>query len=815
MNAGVRVFPHFLFSIALLFSGAISPAFCQEAGKGVITGSLKEKGSGAPLIGANIYLKTDLTVGTTADLDGNYSLELDTGKYTLMYSYTGMLSVSREIEVKEGETLPMNLEMEPFSSSFKEIIISSGRYDRTPEQLMVTTEIVGKDLIEAKNTVSVETILDQIPGVNILDEEPQIRGGSGFTFGVGSKVAVILDQMPMINASAGKPNWDLIPVENINQIEVVKGPGSVLTGSNAMSGAIFFKTEYVGEKPRTVARLYGGLYVPPRDTARKWWSGNSYISGLSFLHARHLDSAKTIDLVFSGMGHFEKGYIGAPKEGNYVIGDSIKDEDIRGNRVRFNLNLRKQSRKIKGLSYGVNGSFMKDVSPTVLAWFDDSSSFYRGYPGAVLLLEKTIFYVDPFVSLLTQSGLKHQLMFRIMDEDVDQKNGKKPQAHTTSLFGQYLYSKRFTNIKGLYVIGGLSGQQTYSNDSMYTAGGTTKNSATNISLFLEIEKKLLRDLTFLIGFRGEYYEINRDDQYTIPLIRASLNFKLFQETFLRVSYGQGVRFPTIAERKIRYGFGAFGVFDTPDLKPETAWNAELGIKQGFKFKTFYGYLDVAGFIQRYDNTVEYLFGFWDSTAQVSAAGFKFVNTGKSQVSGVDITLYGNAKWGGKKAHNINIIAGYTYVLPITLNPDLVYAEDYSPYKRTYSYDSTSADPSNKILKYRFRHTYKIDIEYLFKGFFIGASSRYFSKMENVDRSIFDLEYLTSINGSSTPTILFEDYFVNHNNGNIVFDARIGYEFNEKYKIALIGSNVLNETFSLRPLKAEPMMSVILQLVATL
>ncbi|PCH93428.1 MAG: hypothetical protein COB85_07125, partial [Bacteroidetes bacterium] len=308
--------------IPLVIALDFSRGYSQQSGKGIISGSLKEKGSGAPLIGANIYLKIDLTVGTTADLDGNYSLELDTGKYTIMYSYTGMLSVARAIQLKEGEILRINVEMEPFSSSFKEIIISSGRYDRTPEELMVTTEIVGKDLIEARNTVSVETILDQIPGVNILDEEPQIRGGSGFTFGVGSKVAVILDQMPMINASAGKPNWDLIPVENINQIEVVKGPGSVLTGSNAMSGAIFFKTEYAGEKPRTVVRLYGGMYVPPQDTAQKWWNGNSYIGGLSFLHARHLDSAKTIDMVFSGMGHFEQGYLGAPKEGKYNIGDS-------------------------------------------------------------------------------------------------------------------------------------------------------------------------------------------------------------------------------------------------------------------------------------------------------------------------------------------------------------------------------------------------------------------------------------------------------------------------------------------------------------
>jgi len=805
--------PYF-YSILILavFAASSFQGYCQEVGKGKVAGSLKEKATGAPLIGANIYLKTDLTIGTTANLDGNYSIDLEPGKHTLVFSYTGMLTVNREVEVIGGETTKIDIQMEPFSSSFDEIVISSGRYDRSPEQLMVTTEIVRKDLIESKNTVSVETILDQVPGVNILDEEPQIRGGSGFTFGVGSKVAVILDQMPMINATAGKPNWDLVPVENINQIEVVKGPGSVLTGANAMSGAIYFKTEYAGEIPKTNIRLYGGMYTPPQDTARKWWEGNSYISGISFLHARHLDSAKTIDLVFSGMGHFEKGYQGA------LGANDITDDDIVSNRGRFNLNLRKQSKKIQGLSYGVNGSFMKDVSPTILAWFDDTAGFYRGYPGTILLQEKTIFYIDPFVNIITQSGLKHQLMFRIMDEDVDQKNGKKPQAHSTSLYGQYLYSKRFVNIKGLYAIGGLSGQQTYSNDSMYTAGGKTENYVSNISLFLELEKKLLRDVTFLIGFRGEYYEINKEDQYTFPLLRASLNFKLFQETFLRISYGQAVRFPTIAERKIRYNFGSFGVFDNPDLEPETGWNAEIGIKQGFKFNTFYGYLDVAGFIQQYENTVEYLFGFWDSTYpyQVAPAGFKFVNTGKSQVTGLDMSLNGSAKWGVKKVHNINLMAGYTYVLPVSLEPDLIYATDYFPTgSREYSYNTTSENPESKIMKYRFKHTIKVDMEYLYKGFFIGASARYFSKMENVDKSIFELEDNTSQIGKSVPPLLFRNYYDKYNKGNIVFDARIGYEFKKKYKIALISNNLLNRTYSLRPLKAEPMQSVILQLVASL
>ncbi len=81
------------------------------------------------------------------------------------------------------------------------------------------------------------------PGVTILDEEPQIRGGSGFTFGVGAKVGVFIDDLPIITGDAGKPDWALIPVENIKQIEVVKGASSVLSGASASKRSNLYSYE--------------------------------------------------------------------------------------------------------------------------------------------------------------------------------------------------------------------------------------------------------------------------------------------------------------------------------------------------------------------------------------------------------------------------------------------------------------------------------------------------------------------------------------------------------------------------------------------
>ena len=96
-----------------------------------------------------------------------------------------------------------------------------------------------------------------------------------------------------------------------------------------------------------------------------------------------------------------------------------------------------------------------------------------------------------------------------------------------------------------------------------------------------------------------------------PIVRAGLNLKLSQATWLRYSYGQGYRFPTITEKFIKTKTGGLDVFPNPTLQPETSWNTEVGLKQGFKIKNFVGFADVAAFWQEYSNTIEFTYGFWE------------------------------------------------------------------------------------------------------------------------------------------------------------------------------------------------------------
>ncbi len=792
-------------SILIVFLLISLRGLTQEPG--YFEGVIYADDTGESLIGAHVRLKSDFSIGAISDIDGKFKIRLSPGTYTFLVSFTGMQTSSIAVSIKPGEVVNQEIRLKPYVNELQGVEIKVGRFDRPIEEETSSIEIIKPDIIANKNVTSINTILDLTPGVNILDDEPQIRGGSGFTFGVGSKVGVFIDGMPVLSGDAGRPYWDFIPTENIKQIEVVKGCSSVLSGSNSSSGAIYIRTAQPSLEPETKIKVFSGFYSTPYYKTMKWWNDFPYIGGADYLHSRIIK--KNTDFTIGANVLFDHGYIGAPKPGPLVT-DSLtnfSDKKMAKQRIRMNFNIRHRSAKYKGLNYGLDGNFMYDKTNLTLVWLDENEGFYRAYPGAVLLQNQFIFYLDPYVNFYSKIGITHNFKARILYNNVDASNNQSTRS--TVYYGDYNFIRKYEFLKGFAFTGGLAFQYNDVYSELYSGSGSPRNHLLNLSGYAEIQNNFFDLINFSIGARLEYYGLNDSTQEVKPVLRAGVSLKLMQETYLRFSIGQGYRYPTIAERYILINLGSFTVFSNPQLVPESSWNAELGVKQGFKFANYFGYLDVAVFQQEYQNTIEYLFGFWDST-YTYPPGFKFLNTGKSRISGADISVTGKALLG--KNFSLNSMIGYTYILPKTLEPDYVYAHDYHPGEATaFTYRSTSLNPDNNILKYRFMQTLKADIELTYKNSTsAGLSVKYFSKIENLDKAIEDFEKATKESGGSLQPVEYMDYFYNHNNGNVILDFRISHIIKEKHKISLITDNILNRWYSLRPLKAEPMRKIVLQ-----
>jgi iron complex outermembrane receptor protein len=115
-----------------------------------------------------------------------------------------------------------------------------------------------------------------------------------------------------------------------------------------------------------------------------------------------------------------------------------------------------------------------------------------------------------------------------------------------------------------------------------------------------------------------------------------------------------------------------------------------------------------------------------------------------------------------------------------------------------------------MLKYRFKHLAKADIEANYKKWSFGVSSRYNSFMKNIDR-VFESDLDPAVN--STVYILpgLKEYRQKYNKGNLVFDARIAYKITDNFRVSFIVNNVFNAEYSSRPGDIQPPRNFIAQL----
>ena len=796
------------FLILITILSCLSNSLFSQTAK--IEGFVRDD-KGNLIVGASVIYRKDITFGASTNEKGFYELSIPGGLCRIIVRYTGMISDTVSIEISENEVKNVDFTLNSYIKEFQQVDVKVGKFDKPIQEQTVTMLVLKPEMIENKNTRSIESALDQTPGLNILDGEPQIRGGSGFTFGVGSKVAVIVDDMPMLSGDAGRPEWGFIPVENISQIEVIKGAASVLSGSSALSGSVHIRTAYPTSKPLTKINVYSGFYSVPNSPNSKWWNQYPGINGLNFLHSKMYGK---LDLVVGGNLNMDHGYIGPPITDSIVATvfpdtlSNFTEKELISKRARLNFNLRYRSQKIKGLNYGLNGNFMAMHTNMPLAWLNDSSGLYRAYPGAIFMQDQVIFNVDPFVNFFTQANGKHYLRTRILH--VDNKMSANQSNRASTYYGDYMFQKSYPNLKNLDFIGGITGTFTNSFANIYVGSGTPNNQLLNVSAYTQLETKFNSSLNISAGGRLEYFQLNDTITAMKPIFRAGASLKIYQETYLRASFGQGFRFPSITERFIKTGVGNFGVFPNPNLKPESSWNAEIGIKQGLKLGGVMGYLDIAGFWQEYQNTIEYMFGIWkpftSPETMSSGAGFMFLNTGKSQVLGIDASFAGQANF--SKKSSVTFLLGYNYIVPTTLTPNYEYAQD--SVGRVFSYNTTSLDPKQKVLKYRFLHNVKLDAEFSYnKKFSFGMSGKYFSKIVNMDAIIEDFEE-TTIDVDILQDLRYMDYYNAHRFGNWIFDCRISYNLTEIHKFALIGSNILNRSYSLRPLKIEAPRTIMIQ-----
>lgn len=213
-----------------------------------IKGYVKNKHSKNPIMDVNIYLK-DLKKGTVSDENGYFDLWIDSisDKVYIEFSHVSFETV-RWIG-NPGDMI--NIEMKETFLKLNEIVITGTRTDFTSSDTPVFTEIINSSDIRSSNAFTVGELIEERAGVCKMYN---FDGSFDYNLlGLDSKYILILkDGQPVTGKFADKIDLDQVVLANVEKIEILKGPGSALYGTEAMGGVINIiskkvNTVYTGE----------------------------------------------------------------------------------------------------------------------------------------------------------------------------------------------------------------------------------------------------------------------------------------------------------------------------------------------------------------------------------------------------------------------------------------------------------------------------------------------------------------------------------------------------------------------------------------
>jgi outer membrane receptor protein involved in Fe transport len=701
-----------------------------------------------PIIGALINCDNQTAI---SDIDGNFSLETS-DDCILKISAIGYSSQEISMnKVNNGFVFTLS----EFSENLETLIISASKFEQRLSETTVSVDVLKPDLVKSVNAIKTEDVLNKIPGVQMINGQANIRGGSGFSYGAGSRVMALYDDIPFLQVDAGVANWGDIPIEAIGQIEVVKGASSALFGSSALNGIVHFRSQKPSNTPETNFFTSYTQYQQFDEPKYKWWDDTYQPSrfNLGISHSRKINK---LDLLSSAFYTNTQSY----------------NKDTYDKAGRFTINLKYNL--YERVKFGVNTLVNLIEKSDFFIWRNALRGILQPFDGTISFGKRKRVTLDPFLHYFTKNGWTHKFNSRFFY--VNNDNNANQQVKSYNFYTEYAISNFFQN-QNLHLSAGLVNNI---NDSEAELFGNNKFLYQNSAVYVQADKKLFNKLNLSGGLRYEYNKQNSPDSIggiIIPngevvddkvIARLGANYQLKDFTSFRASWGQGYRYPTITERFINTSFGGFNIFPNPLLKPEFGWSAEFAIKQGFKLNAFKGFVDLAVFTSEYKDMIE--FTFLERTL-----GFQPINIGDTKINGFEASINGQVQiW----KVPITILTGYTYIDPqyknFETNKDLL--------------DNIST--TQNVLKYRSKHQAKLDVEANYKFLSIGFSSQYNSHLINIDGrfeapiggvDLFSIKAFRSIN----------------NKGYNLRDVRASLKWKE-LKLSFIAANIDNLAYTVRP-----------------
>ena len=228
-----------------------------------VAGTVKNTTNGKSIPNANIFIQ-ETGQGTISNPYGYFEIEIISGNYTLTTSVIGFETDTREIMVTDAG-MELEVHLKTAVLEFSEIQVEGLFTTRLGYE---SVDVIHDDKIKYMERESVADVLRTLPGVDVQFAHPNgrnvnlsIRGSSDYKpGGYNNRVLILLDGFPILIPNSGTPDWNSLPLESLERIEIENSPASTQYGHNSMGGVINFITDDGNKENSTKFRFSGGSY---------------------------------------------------------------------------------------------------------------------------------------------------------------------------------------------------------------------------------------------------------------------------------------------------------------------------------------------------------------------------------------------------------------------------------------------------------------------------------------------------------------------------------------------------------------------------
>lgn len=589
-----------------------------KAQTGSVYGTVSDQ-DGNPIIGANITIENTL-LGTATDSEGNYFIQsIPIGNYSITASVIGYNKLTLETAVIPNEEVETNFILESRSYQFDQLIITANKYATDIKEIASSSYVLDQKIFSEKNINQLDEALRYVPGISMISDQISIRGSSGYGRGAGTRVLIAIDGIPIYTPDSGDIIWELVPISEIERVEVIKGSVSSLYGSSAIGGVINIITKEMSSNPLTYVKLQGGVYDDPSHAGWKWTDNTLAYNSQTVVHSRSIGK-------MSLAGSFTR----------------FEDYSYRKNdyQLRFAGFLKANYHFSESTSLAFTGTGYTRDKNTFNYWKniknaltppDEDIGQNTDSDRSVYGLTLNHLFNDNFsLTFIPSAYISYWI------DDSENRNRSNSKLYRSEIRTNFRFSDYLNFIAGT--------ELQYSTVRSNIFGNTSSN---GIGVYSQADYKPLNQINFSFGLRYDYSKLEDLSATQSISPKLGMTYQLSSKTFVRGLVSRGFRAPSLAEAFTSTTSAGITVKPNPDIKSETSYSFEIGANHALNDDLS---LDLSMFNNEYYEMIEP--GFDPNDGQVF-----FNNVTRARIQGVELTANLSL------LSSLDLDLGYVYLWP--------------------------------------------------------------------------------------------------------------------------------------------------------